>query len=1359
MTLNEPLILPRRRFCSPDVSTARDEYGFLSERESQNTLGVEDILGQKATLVVAPPWMGKTFLAKRLRERLRREQECPNGEGFGKYFCATFFEEGGLRHPFTPDWWESWQTGKTRACWIVDAIDEDFQRGEKASFTILEEIEKLTDSARERLCAIFFCRENELPKQIHEKLREIYDRRINAGPGIELLRLAPLTASAAAEIAGDSDVFQKICDLIKANKLHAVAGFPAVVDILKGIGTHAKLSHADIWRAVLERILRTNQRERPPTVFPVPPRLDVQFRAVSRVAALLMMCGTTRFVTEAGSSHHPSLEQLFPLSFGGCEEMVRAAQYATGSGVFRRSQDGWQFAHRHVQEWFSAFGISDLKISQLRPFVIDVHGQPIPHHQGVHALLIDTTANDQVRGWLEEVYGGLPPRSDAAPWSSERATHALARLLELARDSPFGLSIWADAPLQNFEAPGMDAEITRRLAEKATVHEKDLLLRVIMAIRATCALEIVERMVLNPSEDDHIRCLSAIVIKRIGGRADVARLAQFAINFQPTTRDQRELKSVLIFGLLEQNVWSLEDVLQQVPRTDEKSGTTNLLWHEIRERLTVDSARAIMTLVDWASPTGGWPSGVVEQAINLIVKQEIPSDGDYELLLPALLARRDQIDLRMDPKILRNWFAASSQARRSAYLAGLAKDPSGKSPSWSWRSILMSEDLAWLADAAAAHGSESPWLFTSLLMLAYHQDVQRQHRNKIRALVRRSAEKQLLDFDKNRKQYARANDRMSDNRKKGQKTQVVDTYDLAPLVQDRLDSPNITLQQQLHDLSWFCFCTEYFRPTNVTGEWEGLSADLQQRVLTKCQEALRVCKPTPIPCADSYPASISYEAEAFARVVQGDGEFLGEPLIRKWLPAALFATSDWAELLGLCARNSGQATEDVLVEAITRDLRRAHVHMVIASNVPKEQWTDAFALRVENLVVDDQNDLSSRCALVRVLSRHAPINGIRVANQWLARGFTDDTTLERTLTGIDIVLPLQPREAITCLEAVVAASGPNLLLRLEALGNRHWTEKVDFAAWDIQSLERVCDLLHKYYPPETDHTYPVGHAFTPTADHHIRRSRSQVLSVLLRRELAESEGALQRLASTHPSISQEWRQDRSEAGAAMVLKRISPHRSTEDEWSGVLSLDKALRLMDNPYYRVIRSCEDLQHVLLDELEVLVRDIKKHLPLLYGKIQGQAGRKRLNEDALQAYLFCRLNDRLPNRVLDVGTKVVFVDRETLGAKSQRLDIKVQAPTVSGTPATVVIEIKWSDNVAVLDSLAKQLGDDYLTAQQLTHGIYFVGWSGRFRKPRNSRRVPGPPIDQLRVTLEQRASEYRLKNPKVQICVTVVDLTFA
>jgi len=127
-------------------------------------------------------------------------------------------------------------------------------------------------------------------------------------------------------------------------------------------------------------------------------------------------------------------------------------------------------------------------------------------------------------------------------------------------------------------------------------------------------------------------------------------------------------------------------------------------------------------------------------------------------------------------------------------------------------------------------------------------------------------------------------------------------------------------------------------------------------------------------------------------------------------------------------------------------------------------------------------------------------------------------------------------------------------------------------------------------------------------------------------------------------------------------------------------------------------------------------------------------------------------------LEAGTQVV-INREALAPKDQRVDIKIEAPTLGGGSATVVIELKWSDNSEVSTSLIEQLGAEYLVGQNLTHGIYLVGWSVRGSW---SDKAPGPkpprPYTQagFLASLCAQAAEYKNAQPSVEIIPKIIDL---
>jgi len=197
----------------------------------------------------------------------------------------------------------------------------------------------------------------------------------------------------------------------------------------------------------------------------------------------------------------------------------------------------------------------------------------------------------------------------------------------------------------------------------------------------------------------------------------------------------------------------------------------------------------------------------------------------------------------------------------------------------------------------------------------------------------------------------------------------------------------------------------------------------------------------------------------------------------------------------------------------------------------------------------------------------------------------------------------------------------------------------------------------------------------------------------------------------------------------------------------------------------VRTAEDLQAVLLEELERIRADAREHVSLLYHPRKERKSSRRgsrqktLQEDALQAYFYCRLVDRLPGRVLERDTHIIL-NREPLATKDQRIDIKVQAPTVQGTVVTVVVELKWSTNGRVSTSLAAQLARDYLAEGNVTHGIYLVGWS--YPGVWKDSTVPGP-IDKKshnawHTSLAAQAKAVASSHPEISIAPVVIDLAW-
>lgn len=139
--------------------------------------------------------------------------------------------------------------------------------------------------------------------------------------------------------------------------------------------------------------------------------------------------------------------------------------------------------------------------------------------------------------------------------------------------------------------------------------------------------------------------------------------------------------------------------------------------------------------------------------------------------------------------------------------------------------------------------------------------------------------------------------------------------------------------------------------------------------------------------------------------------------------------------------------------------------------------------------------------------------------------------------------------------------------------------------------------------------------------------------------------------------------------------------------------------------------------------------------------------RLEEFARSAHWGLRLDDNVRElaRLADglaglvEGIRLPPPLREDQVARRQRLDLRVQAPCRDGrSVATVVVEIKWSDNPETRSGLVEQLGTRYLLGEGLQHGVYIVGWNGRWKS--GGRSSANRDVQRLRDELARQRDEF-------------------
>ncbi len=559
--------IPQRRFLSADVASREDvldEHGFLSARGRQLTIGIAELFEFRAVLVVAPPWFGKTHVARQLRDHLKVNTEARSSENpFGKFCHTVMFERFGSGPIVGPTWWEEWKTGGHRACWLIDAIDDDARCKEKRVHEILDLVERLDEAERNRLLLLMFCRENEQPPEVLEHLGELYP--IDRGVGTLLtVRLAPPDREEAAIIAGSDAKFARVCQSIIANGLEPIGGFPCVIKELAKQDASSPLSLADVWRRVLTRML-TDERVEWEPVHNLPVMPD-RFQATARIAAALTLSGREEVDDGLGHSTNPTIPEFFSGVFPRIDQLRSAARFSLRTAVFQRSATGYRIVEHHVQEWFTAFALEKARVSKLRPLFEDA-GTPFARLHGVLAFLYEITVSNEVRNWIIEMNGGVPPRSEAAPWTLDQAAAALDHLQELARKTTWKLRVWREKGLENLRAPGIGAEVASRLgALGVTDSEKELLLEVAQVLQLSEVSAVAEQIVRDASEPDNVRTSAAYLVAAVGSDMQLEGLAPFVETAQSGSREERVLLSVLIRALFKRGLWSHAQAFKYAPK-------------------------------------------------------------------------------------------------------------------------------------------------------------------------------------------------------------------------------------------------------------------------------------------------------------------------------------------------------------------------------------------------------------------------------------------------------------------------------------------------------------------------------------------------------------------------------------------------------------------------------------------------------------------------------------------------------------------------------------------------------------------------------------------------------------------------
>jgi hypothetical protein len=360
----------------------------------------------------------------------------------------------------------------------------------------------------------------------------------------------------------------------------------------------------------------------------------------------------------------------------------------------------------------------------------------------------------------------------------------------------------------------------------------------------------------------------------------------------------------------------------------------------------------------------------------------------------------------------------------------------------------------------------------------------------------------------------------------------------------------------------------------------------------------------------------------------------------------------------------------------------------------------------------------------------------------------------------DLLAEQNPTEAINACRRLLAAPDPPLRMRaahhlaslapVDMLGRLltgEWTNQelyaflphIDPRALAPDELGLLARFMLDRFPIADDPPWRGGWVGEENGEDTLR-ARARCLEHLADRGLTE---ILLRLHHDRDSVETSF----------LKLMTRRARGSKADLAVNPLRPSALLRLLDQRDARIMRSPDDLQSALLDQLEVIQHELRT--TGLYRDIwnQSKARGTPKSEDSISDWLQRQLHLRF--------NRPIFIDREVQVKRPSehgigtRIDLtsSTMSDTRSRETIRVIVEAKLVDNKEVNTAMREQLYTKYLDPLQLNHGLYLVFWVRPDQRPEHWSKSAHPDLDALLRQLQLQAQHI----PGAQIIPCVLDIS--
>lgn len=1309
---HEPAI---HRYVVPAVGARpidRDAYGFAKLEPLVARRSVEDLLARPGLhRVLAPAQTGKSYVADRLYEIARAEH--------GELVWRLRLDEG-HRSLWTPERWQRWLASDATGVWIIDAVDE--AHWQKIPIDdVLRPWLDLEDSHRERLTAILFQRDDRSEAALSKSA---------AAERWRSWTLVPIDEDEARRIVRDEvgiEASGRAFDAVRAHlkRLGAegLASNPRAIRTLADLEAEAPLP--EVWDRIFRDLVEG------PRGAPAGASTDAILDAASRLAAVMLVSGE-HVVADGGGAAALTWSRVFDA------DSIDSALALRRTSLFTPATEGHRFREHHLAELFAARALSR---------------EELPDHR-VRALVTepDGTIRADLDGVLAQLRWLAPARAELLESSAQRA---------LRPTSPAEVRSVCDALRPLLEDAGplyVSGAMAARMAHPdneswalgvyTSADDPPALRRLMLDLAdvggwrsfVTASVDVALDERLDDPEELRLRTASVYFATERGDEPELDRLRPLLTVPEPADEPRLQMRARLLEALLKHEPvgWVLERA--DVPRPHYVDARVTLV-HRIAEALDVPSAEALLAEhLAARDQDGRFRARVRERllapAVRTLAASERPWTDTHLTLLISYWEKEWHYGLHV-LELVRARLERDPSARQALYRRVV-----GTRVAWEvGETVRLDEDRPWLEELASRELPERA--VQDLWNLSWTEP---EAGESLRAVIEETHSEMVRRWwerAQRSQERAEALRKEQEAQRRAVAKRAREVRPLAEVAQEILeteDEPEV----QLRRLGWACYAEEGDRRTDVIGRFEDLSPSLRDRVLETTRELLRRASPTSTPARDtSCRYALLHESDAFAAAIEWDGDgWLDASLVRKWLPGVLFAHHDARlAVTARCFDALPDPTLDVALDELEKDLTRRE-HPVVAETLPAGMWAsprvwDAVEASVRRADVPPDR----RAALLRIWGRRAQAHRGRARVLALARGLAADRSADLRLDAIDVIITIAPAEGVRLLAEVSDGADLRRALASSLRAFHQTTNEIatQETRWPAEAVAQLTEHLWSIELPERPEEASDG---LVTPEDRLRELRDQVLRIAATRRAVEEDELIAMLpretrARRAPWLRSLYRDGRVRA----LLAQLEPIRGTR--WP----VSEVVEHLDGPLLAP-RSLVDLHELVLHLLTTdIARTVAKHRSLFLHprRKKAEAGAKTAwpHERVLQEYLLMRLDDLLSVPMEGRLT----IPREPEEAFGDEPDLLLLA--LDGGARELVVEVKWSHNDEVVQSLTEQLGQRYLLEQGRTHGIYVVGFTGRGYAVRKV-------ATQLEAALTEARDAFQAEHPELRIDVVLLRL---